>query len=292
MKVLFIYSRLTGNSSFIKRLSFIEQELKKKYEQVDMIETHTLDELKDQCLKACKEYDYLFFVGGDGTVNTIVNYISNEDRKPILGYIPGGTTNDFAKNFKLKKNIKKAVDVLVNGEPVSFDILKANDRYLTYVLACGVFSEISYTAKRNTKKKIGPLAYYGIAIKDLFVRKNIEGTLIVKDKTYDIKTPFLLVLNSKHVGGFYVHLKNKMNDGKFSIFATKPGLLNGLFHYLFFKVRTLKILTDEFTFKFKDQVDPWCLDGEMAKLGDVHVKCLPSHLKILVSKKVVKKFVN
>jgi len=289
MRALFVYSRFTGNSFFIKRIKFIEERLKTKFNELDMVETHNLEELKNECIKACRSYDYLLFVGGDGTINTIINIIAEEKRKPILGLIPGGTVNDFAKNFRLSKNLSKAVDNLINGEPAPFDIVKANDKYFCYVLCCGAFSEISYTAKRGLKKKIGPLAYYFLAVRDVFIPRKIEGTLTIDGTSYDIKTPFLLILNSNHVGGFYLSLSNRMNDGKFSVFITKPGAFNGLLHYLLFKIRTKKIKTNEFTFKFKKEIAPWCVDGEMAKLGNIHVKCLPSHLNLIVPKTVATK---
>lgn len=292
MKALFVYSGLTGHHSVKKHVPFITEKLKEKFNEVKVVETTTKEELKNTCLLACKEYDYLIFTGGDGAVNEIINDIAEEKKKPILGYLPAGTTNDFAHNFKLSRRIKCSLKVITEGVPTSFDIFKVNNRYGCYVLACGAFSEISYTAKRKTKKAIGSLAYYSLAVRDAFVPKRVEGTLTCDGKTYDVNTPFLLMLNSNHVGGFYVNLKNKMNDGKVNLFITKPGIFNGLLHYLFFKVRTTKILTNHFTFTFKNESMPWCVDGEHGEIVNpqsIDVKCYPSHLKILTSKKVAEK---
>jgi len=97
------------------------------------------------------------------------------------------------------------------------------------------------------------------------------------------------VLNGNHVGGFYVNRRNNINDGKFTIFITRQGLFNGLLHYLFFKVRTDKIVTDRFKFSFKDKNEPWCLDGEYADLKTVECSCLRNFAQIIVPKKVAKR---
>ncbi|MCQ2786886.1 MAG: YegS/Rv2252/BmrU family lipid kinase [Bacilli bacterium] len=289
MKALFIYSSLTGHNSIKMHLSLIEQKLKEKFIEFKMLETKTKEELKDACLLACQEYDYLIFAGGDGTVNAVINNVADQEKKPILGYIPAGTTNDFAKNFHLSRRIRSALKNITKGVPAPFDIFKVNNKYVAYVLACGAFSEISYTAKRGPKKVVGPLAYYLLAMRDVFIPRRVIGKLSCNGKNYDVNTPFLLVLNGNHVGGFYLNFKNKINDGKFNIYITKPGVFNGLLHYLFFKMRTVKIQTDYFTFTFLSKPTPWCIDGELANIENVEVKCYPSHLKIITSKRMAKK---
>lgn len=289
MKALLVYSTLTGHNNIKRYISLIEQKLKAKFSELKIIETNDKQRLKDACLLACKEYEYLIFAGGDGTVNEVINNIADQEKKPILGYFPAGTTNDFAKNFHISKRVNKALNNIIKGVPAPFDIFKVNNRYVAYVLACGAFSEISYTAKRKAKKVVGPLAYYLLAMRDVFIPKKVIGTLKCDGKIYDVNTPFLLVLNGNHVGGFYLNFKNKINDGKFNIYITKPGVFNGLLHYLFFKMKTVKIQTDHFTFTFLSKPTPWCIDGELADMENVDVKCYPSHLKIITSKRLAKK---
>lgn len=281
MKALFVYSKLTGNSRFIKKLDFIIASFKKRFNELTVKESFNQDDLKSACIEACRHYDCLIFTGGDGTINSVINNIADEDKRPILGYIPAGTTNDFAHNFKLRRNIKKAVKIITTGEPTPFDICKVNDRYFAYVLATGAFSEISYSAKRKIKKIVGNFAYYMRAFYDILVPCHVIGKLKCNGKTYSINTPFILVLNGTNVGGFRINNKNKINDGKFTIFITRHGIFNGLLHYVFFKIFTLKLTTDEFTFTFKNKPSPWCVDGEKAILNNVKVKCFPSHLSII-----------
>lgn len=289
MRALFVYSTLTGHDTIRHHISLIEQKLKEKFDDVKLLQTSNKDELKEACLLACREYDYFIFAGGDGTVYEVINNIAGQEKKPILGYFPAGTINDFAKNFHISRNFRSALKTIIEGIPTPFDIMKINHGYSGYVLACGAFSDIPYITKRKAKKVVGSLAYYVLAMREIFAPRKVIGTLKCNGKTYSVNTPFLLVLNSKSVGGFSINRKNKMNDGKFNIFITKPGVFNGLLHYLFFKMKTVKIETNHFTFTFADKTEPWCFDGELVNAGNVEVKCCPSHLQILTSRRVAKK---
>lgn len=290
MKALFVYSKLTGTKRYLRHIPYVIKMLRKHFESFKAVETHNYRELKKICLNAAENYDYLIFSGGDGAINAVVNIIAPLKKRPILGYIPMGTTNDFAHNFGLKRNIKSSIKTIVKGVPVPFDIFKVNECYGVYVLATGAFSEISYSTKKKDKEKIGQLAYHLLGAKNAFIPKRVFGTLKANNKTYDVNTPFLLILNSVHVGGFYVDLRNKVNDGKITIYFSKPGLLNGIFHYAFFKKGVTRIETDAFSFRFKDKISAWCLDGDKKNFKNIDVKCLHSHLQLLVSRKVAKKY--
>ena len=83
---------------------------------------------------AIGKYDYFFTAGGDGTINEVINGFGDSEQKPILGYIPCGTVNDVARSLGLKKNIKKAVKILMEGEPKTHDTFRVNNKYGIYVL--------------------------------------------------------------------------------------------------------------------------------------------------------------
>lgn len=171
MKAIFLYSKLTGSSFYVRYLPFIKRSLLTKFNELETVESSSLSDLRKYALLAAKEYDYFIFAGGDGTVNEVINILAPLKKKPILCYVPAGTTNDFAKNFKLKKDIRWSIKNILKGKPAPFDVLKVNNRYVSYVLACGAFSGISYTAKRSVKKRVGSLAYYLLAMKDIFFTK-------------------------------------------------------------------------------------------------------------------------
>ena len=105
--------------------------------------------------------------GGDGTLNHVMNSIMALENKPLLAYIPSGSTNDFAKGLGISSNHTAAIDTALNGKPFSYDVGKMNDRYFNYVAAFGAFSKISYATDQELKNVLGYAAYIISAIAEL-----------------------------------------------------------------------------------------------------------------------------
>lgn len=285
MKALFLYSDKTG----IKKSPFFYDCLIKKldkYFELTATKTNSVNEFENLCFNAHKNnYEAIIVAGGDGTFNlvcTCVSKLAKEDC-PIIGYLPTGTVNDAGKNFGAKTPLKRALKILKEQHVIDYDICKANDSYFTYVAAIGQYSDISYITKRNKKKYFGRLSYYRIAIKEAFKKKIVNVEIEVDGKKEKYVTPFVLILNGKNVGGFPINPHKTCNDGYFDVFLTKPGIFNGLLHYLFFKVKTIHIKTNKI-FIHTDQDGPWCLDGEKGISGDLEIECLHSHLRVFGKK--------
>ena len=105
MKCLFLYNPKSGKEKTSKKLDYITNRLKEKFELVDIHCAASIDDFTKTCKKTCGVYDYLVFSGGDGSFNLIVNAIAEEKNKPILGYIPSGTCNDIALNLNLPTQV-------------------------------------------------------------------------------------------------------------------------------------------------------------------------------------------
>ena len=118
-------------------------------------------------------FDLIVAIGGDGTLNETIGGIVGAGNKDVeLGYIPMGSTNDFARSMELPTKWKKAVDVIINGTDKQIDICKFNDRFFSYVAAHGIFAETSFYLTDGAK--------YGISEKitdscDYDVRKREEN---------------------------------------------------------------------------------------------------------------------
>ena len=123
-RCLFINNPNSGKGKIAKKLNYIEKKLLETFQHVRIETPSNLDETLALAKLACSSFDVLVFAGGDGTFNNIVNAIANQPKRPILGYIPAGTVNDISRNFKISKNVKKALKVIQNGYIQSFDIGK------------------------------------------------------------------------------------------------------------------------------------------------------------------------
>ncbi len=280
MKALFIYNPSSGHQKIDKKLDYITSRLNTVYSVVDVYKSESKDDFINACKKACNNYDALIFAGGDGTFNLVVNALASEDNIPILGVIPSGTINDGAKNFGITKDLTKAVDIILKQKVSYFDVGKINDQYFMYVAAIGTYADIPFTTSTVYKKKIGFLAYYFKALKEVFKLSKIEGDLTINhNKKIHYKTPFILVLNSSFMGGFKINSKSNISDGKFDLFLAKPEPFNGLLSYLFFKKRVQHYYVT--SINVNTTIDNyWDIDGEKGPKGDVKISVVSNKFRI------------
>ena len=284
-KALFLYSDDTGHGQINRHLDEILARLRKRYPTLDAKKTSSAEEGAALARQACGVYDALIFSGGDGTFNNIVSALLEAENAPTLGYINGGTLCDIGRNFGIHGSYRRALRIIENGRTCGFDVGEVNGQMFTYMAAVGAFADISYSTKRKYKRRLGKVVYYFKAIGEALSPKKVRCHVEANGRKWDLKVPFILCLNGKNVGGFAVNSKHSsMHDGKFELFLTKPGLFNGLLHYLFFKTRTVKITSSE----FKIQVDyplPWTLDGEKGPNGNIHIVAKDSKLLIFCAKR-------
>ena len=282
MKVLYLYSDKTGVGKSKRKVEKLNNALKKIYQDITIKKTETLEEFEKNIRNSRGFFDILIVAGGDGTLKFAVNVLMSmpKNERPILGYIPAGTVNDAGKAAGYKGSIRQALKVLKAGAVDTVDICKVNNEYFTFVCAAGAFSDISYVVKRGYKKIIGRLAYYFYALSQVFKKRVIEAEIETKDDKFSVKAPFIMVMNSRNVGGFPVNFHYSVKDGLAEVYITKPGLFNGLLHYAFFKVKTTKLKVDYIKITLKND-EYWCFDGERGDKKSVEIQVLKQELKVI-----------
>lgn len=292
MKCIFIYNPNSGKGKILKKLDYIKQELEKKYDDVVVYSTKSQEDTVNIAKESCSKYDAIIFSGGDGTFNDIISGVSSQNIRPVLGYIPSGTVNDIARNLKIKKNIKKALKVILDGNYSGHDIGQINDKYFVYVAAIGTFSSVSYRTKQKYKKILGKLAYILDGAKDI-INPSINTVKVTTDKgkVYEFETSLFLVLNSISVGGIPFNKHGHLNDGKFDIVFVKKIFRKGILsiantmllgignkkstkYYEVIKCGNCKI-------EINNHVS-WTIDGEKGIEGNVDIKNLHNHIQIFV----------
>lgn len=217
------------------------------------------------------EFDRIVCSGGDGTLNETVAGLMALNEKPALGYIPSGTTNDFASSLKIPKNPIEATNLIIDGKPYHVDVGQFNDRYFTYVAGFGAFTEVSYSTPQVSKNTLGRLAYILEGIKSLHTLRPYSVTVKTDEQIISDKFIFGMVTNATTVGGFKGIIANDvgLDDGLFEIFLAKaptnPIELQMTINELLVSPDTNKFIT-----RFKaqrvefisDEEIPWTLDGE------------------------------
>ena len=168
------------------------------------------------------KYDIIVVAGGDGTFNGVVSGLMNveKDKRPPVGFIPVGSTNDTRSSYKLPLGIKRAASVAVNGVPFETDIGIMNDRYFTYVAAFGELSAVSAFTPQDLKNIFGHAAYISEGLKVLLNLRSYNIKVRCDDKKF-IKGDFFLgmVTNATSVGGFSGITGSSVNlqDGLFEL---------------------------------------------------------------------------
>mgnify|MGYP003377147749 FL=1 len=100
------------------------------------------------------DFDLITCVGGDGTFNEVVAGIVESNRKIPVGYIPAGSTNDFANSLGLSTDVMKAARDIISGEKISLDIGSFNGRKFSYVASFGAFTQTSYSTPQSVKNML------------------------------------------------------------------------------------------------------------------------------------------
>lgn len=153
-------------------------------------------------LHASHLYDMVVAVGGDGTLNLTVEGVLRSARKVPIGYIPLGTTNDFASSLGIPSDTDEAIAHVLAGKPVPHDIGLFGKRHFTYIACCGAFTETSYSTNQTLKSIFGHAAYVIGALPSLTSIRPIEMTVQTDCETIKGRYMFCALSNTTTAGGF------------------------------------------------------------------------------------------
>ena len=298
MKCIFLYNPKSGKGKILTKVQYIKNVLLSKFAQVDLYETKSALDTIETSKKACGVYDAIIFSGGDGTFNDVTCGVATQEKRPILGYIPSGTVNDIARNLKIPKNLKKALKIITDGNTTYHDVGKINDRYFMYVVGIGTFTGASYRTKHDVKRIFGKLAYALDGMKDLLNPKLENIRLVLEDKTIEIDSPLLLIMNSISVAGIPFNKGGHLNDGKFDIIVVKKGVYKGVFNIIrlfllgLLNLRIKNVIEHYKASKFIVEINAnpiWTVDGEKGPEGSVVIENLHNYLQIYIPTRKNKK---
>ena len=169
------------------------------------------------------EVDLVVCVGGDGTFNETVSGVLSSGVDVPVGYIPAGSTNDFAASLKLSSNVMQAAKDIVEGTPVSYDIGKFDSRYFSYVASFGAFTRASYATPQNVKNALGHTAYILEGIQELSQLGKEHVRFELEDRVVEDDFIFGAISNSTSVGGILTLDPKQvdMRDGKFELLLVR-----------------------------------------------------------------------
>ena len=241
-----------------------------------------------------KEMDLIVCCGGDGTFNETISGILGAGADVPVGYIPAGSTNDFAASLKLSGNIMQAAQDIVEGQPEPYDVGKFGNRFFSYVASFGAFTRASYTTPQSIKNALGHTAYLleGISelsqIKKEHVRMEIDGQVVEDDFLFGA------ISNSTSVGGILTLSPDVVDlaDGQMEILLVRAARNLTEITECIQAVQSQKYSCSMITFQsakkvrvFANPLMPWTLDGEREE-GHEQVDVENLHHAIRIVKRV------
>ncbi|MFQ7452720.1 MAG: diacylglycerol/lipid kinase family protein [Flavonifractor plautii] len=158
-KLLFLYNTHAGKGLLKSRLAAVQDALAAAGWDVTIHPTQGAGDATAVAAARAGEFDRIVCSGGDGTLHEVVAGLMGRENRPEVGYIPAGTTNDFAKNLSLPRGMEAMARVAAAGVPRPVDIGSFNDRYFIYVAAFGAFTDVAYSTPQPVKNIFGHLAY-------------------------------------------------------------------------------------------------------------------------------------
>ena len=235
-----------------------------------------------------KSFDRIMCSGGDGTLDEVVTGMRQIHLHVPLGYIPAGSTNDFAKSLGIPSDMVKATEIAVGEKIFSCDVGQLNDDTFVYIAGFGLFTEISYETSQEMKNIFGHAAYLLSAAQSLASIPNHMMQIEVNGEVIEDRFIYGMITNSISVGGFKgLTGKNiELDDGEFEVTLIKhpsnPLELNEIITYLTGLISDTNMVycykAKSIHIRSRERV-PWTLDGEF---GGEHwdVDIINQHRKI------------
>ena len=219
------------------------------------------------------DYDLVVCAGGDGTLNETLSGLMQLENRPPVGYLPNGSTNDFAASLRIPSSVQQAARAVVEGTPHPLDLGAHNDRYFSYVASFGAFTKASYSASQETKNALGHFAYILEGIKNLDSLRPYRCGVEADGESFDGDFIFGAVCNSTSLGGL-VKLdpsRVKMDDGLFELLLLRMPKTALDLQNLITAMTRMQYEYPGVIFRHVQHVTlttqahiPWSLDGEFA----------------------------
>lgn len=270
-RMLFVFNPLSGKAQIrTKLMDILDIFIKAEYQVEVHVTQRALDarrvvEERGQCM------DLIVGSGGDGTLNEMVSGVMGMERRPRLGYIPAGTTNDFAASHKIPRNMIRAAESIVMGAACPVDIGSFNERYFTYVAAFGAFTDVPYKTPREIKAVLGHPAYILEAAKSLGGIKASHVIMETEKEHYEGDVLVGMVSNANQIAGFKgLNGKNvRLDDGIFEVLLVEnpqnilqlPEVVTSLLQNGHKSKLVRHFMASRVKFRFEEATE-WVLDGE------------------------------
>ena len=270
-KLLFVMNPCAGTKKANRYLAEIVSVFNRSGYEVIIFVTQAPGDAARIVRQKARQADVVVCCGGDGTFNETVTGLMESQSQALLGYIPAGSTNDFAVSLGLSADCVEAARRITEGSVQSLDIGRFGNRYFTYVASFGAFTRASYATSQSVKNALGHTAYLLEGIQELSRIRSVPVKLELDGQLVEDDFLFGAISNSTSMGGL-VSLDPKqvdMSDGKFEVLLLRaPKELSELTECIQavkkqqYNCRMLTFRSASRIRIWADPQMPWTLDGE------------------------------
>ncbi len=286
-KSLFILNPYAG---VIPVKIIISEELKRRKNELSYFKSLSIDDSGSRIKKSFDNYDIFVAAGGDGTVRSVASELIGTNK--ILGVLPMGSGNGFAKELGFRTNIRSLLNDIKKAEQFPVDVIKINDLNCLNVAGVGLDSFVAHSFDRL--KTRGFWSYVWVTMTNFFKLKPVHIDIFIPGEEIISEDLFVLTIaNTRQFGNnAFIAPDARPNDGIIDLVMIRPfpKFMFPVFVYKLFR-RTLKdskyvryLKTDK-SFTIRTVETRFHIDGEPVKIkGDVSVKIITNALFVLKTK--------
>jgi YegS/Rv2252/BmrU family lipid kinase len=251
--------------------------------------------------KYAADYDLLVAIGGDGTFNEVAAGVVESGCRVPLGYIPAGTTNDFANSLELSKDVIHNAKSIIGGKVRPIDLGSFNGRNFSYIASFGAFTKASYSTPQSVKNMFGHTAYVLAGVKEVASLRPIHMSIEADGQLYEGDYLMGAISNSTSVAGLLTIKREyvDLSDGMFELLLIKapkdPMELAELVHMLsiqnFYETSMITFVNaKEFHIRSSSDIS-LTLDGEFQEgAEEIYIKNLEGAIDMVLPEKKAESF--
>lgn len=270
-RLFFVYNPRAGKGLIKTKLADIVDVFAKAGYETIIYPTQAKGDGYEKVMEYQSKVEAVVCSGGDGTLDEVVSALMACESSVPVGYIPAGSTNDFANSLSIPKDMVRAAEAIAQGDIFQCDVGRFNDGTFVYIAAFGLFTDVAYETNQNLKNLLGHVAYILEGAKRLLDIRSYHCEISAEGRILEDDLIYGMITNSRSVGGFK-HLTGKnvdMSDGLFEVTLIrrpKNALeLNEIITSLLLAEDKTDMIhsfkTSSITIKSEEEIS-WTLDGE------------------------------
>lgn len=229
--MLIIYNPNARKGKIKEVMPYIVERLSTKFKPCESVQSKSAEDMIDLARKNAEKYNCIVVAGGDGSIHNVINGVKQSKGRPTLGFLPYGTVNDVCRTLNISRDLDKAIDVILRGETVKYDIMQEGNNYMIYTFAGGMFVSTSFKTSTGMKRVLGKVAYFLTGAKQLFSMRTLPLTVTIDGERHHGRYIMGMVLNSTSAAGFKINKERDIDDGLIDVILVekKKSFIKALF---------------------------------------------------------------